>query len=143
MIDNYKLDAALLAIGSPVVILIVPGRHLGIRRDSRGGHRSGPAALPGAVFGCLGLLRACTFPGATPRFETRRELIADETNAVGTAYLRSDLLPGAGFPLIMPVAAYLVADPQFPRSGSVPATRSTRSWSICTTPRTEAHACEP
>jgi hypothetical protein len=41
----------------------------------------------------LGLLIAFTFSGAASRFDDRRELIVDETNMIGTAYLRVDLLP--------------------------------------------------
>jgi hypothetical protein len=36
---------------------------------------------------------AFTFSGAAARFDTRRQLIVEETNAIGTAYLRLDLLP--------------------------------------------------
>jgi len=41
----------------------------------------------------LGLLIAFTFSGAASRFEDRRHLITTEANAIGTAYLRVDLLP--------------------------------------------------
>src|SRR5262249_7457370 len=34
-----------------------------------------------------------TFSGASARFDARRELIVEETNDIGTAYLRLDLLP--------------------------------------------------
>ena len=47
----------------------------------------------GAVFGLLGLIIAFTFAGAVTRFQDRRGLVTDETNAIGTAYLRLDLLP--------------------------------------------------
>jgi hypothetical protein len=46
-----------------------------------------------AVFGLLGLLLAFTFSGAATRFDERRHLIVEEANAIGTAYLRLDLLP--------------------------------------------------
>src|SRR6266513_2257041 len=46
-----------------------------------------------AVFALLGLLLAFTFSGAASRFDTRRQLIVEETNDIGTAYLRLDLLP--------------------------------------------------
>src|SRR5262245_2611284 len=48
--------------------------------------------LDGALFGLLGLVIAFTFGGALTRFEARRELITQEANAIGTAYLRLDLL---------------------------------------------------
>jgi len=45
------------------------------------------------VFGLPGLIIAFTFAGAESRFEHRRHLITEEANAIGTAYLRMDLLP--------------------------------------------------
>jgi hypothetical protein len=50
------------------------------------------------VFGLLGLLVAFTFSGAASRFEDRRHLITTEANAIGTAYLRIDLLPADAQP---------------------------------------------
>jgi hypothetical protein len=52
----------------------------------------GTGAVEGAIFGLLGLLVAFTFSGASARFDTRRDLIVEETNAIGSAYLRLDLL---------------------------------------------------
>ena len=49
-------------------------------------------AVDGAVYGLLGLLMAFTFSGAATRFEDRRQLIRAEANAIGTAWLRADLL---------------------------------------------------
>jgi hypothetical protein len=53
------------------------------------------AAVEGAVFGLFGLLVAFTFSGAAARFEARWQQIAQESNAIGTAWLRLDLLPDA------------------------------------------------
>ena len=39
----------------------------------------------GSVFGLLGLIIAFTFAGAVTRFQDRRGLVTDETNAIGTA----------------------------------------------------------
>ena len=50
-------------------------------------------SVEGAVYGLLGLLIAFSFSGAASRFEARRDLIVQEANAIGTAYLRLDLLP--------------------------------------------------
>lgn len=55
----------------------------------------GLGVIDGAVFGLMGLLLAFSFSGAEARFEVRRQLIVQETNAIGTAYLRVDLLPEA------------------------------------------------
>jgi len=48
--------------------------------------------VDGAVFALYGLLLAFTFSGAPGRLDKRRELVAVEANAIGTAYLRLDLL---------------------------------------------------
>ena len=48
-----------------------------------------------AVFALLGLMLAFTYSAAHARLEDRRNLIVRETNAIGTAYLRVDLLPPA------------------------------------------------
>ncbi len=48
--------------------------------------------LLGSVLGLLGLLLAFTFGMALNRYESRRELVMREANAIGTAYLRTQLL---------------------------------------------------
>src|SRR5262247_4035833 len=45
------------------------------------------------VFGLMGLYLAFTFFGAAQRYELRRQLTVEEANAIGTSYLRLDLLP--------------------------------------------------
>jgi hypothetical protein len=73
------------------------GRRIGARRKAAGGADSGgTSAMDAAVFALLGLLVAFTFSGAASRFDTRRDLIVQETNDIGTAYLRVDLVP-AGY----------------------------------------------
>jgi len=49
--------------------------------------------MEASIFGLLALLIAFTFYAAGSRFENRRILTAREANAIGTAYLRLDLLP--------------------------------------------------
>jgi hypothetical protein len=76
------------------------GRRLGERwapRDPSAPTR-GTAAVEGAVFALMGLLIAFTFSAAQSRLDKRRALVVDEANAIGTAYLRLDLLPGAAQP---------------------------------------------
>ncbi len=70
------------------------GRRLGVAQISRDpdGLAKGIGAAEAAVFGLLGLLLAFSFSGAASRFEDRRHLITIEANAIGTAYLRLDLL---------------------------------------------------
>ena len=50
-------------------------------------------AMSGASLGLLAFLLAFTFGLAATRFDTRRELVVDEANAVGTSWLRAGFLP--------------------------------------------------
>jgi hypothetical protein len=73
------------------------GRVIGRRWRTRTGQDvpQGVSAVDGALFALLGLLIAFTFSGAVTHFEARRDLIREEANNIGTAYLRLDLLPPA------------------------------------------------
>jgi hypothetical protein len=94
---NYLLLSILCTLALPAGIVLVMdlGRRTGARRLARFGDDAvaGVAAVEGAVFAVLGLLLAFTFSGAASRFDARRQLIAEEANDIGTAYLRLDLLP--------------------------------------------------
>jgi hypothetical protein len=91
---NVATALAILAgLFVSVVALVEAGRRLGLKRRFEG-----LTAIEGAVFGLMGLLIAFTFGSAAVRFETRRNLIVEETNDIGTAYLRLDLLPAAAQP---------------------------------------------
>jgi hypothetical protein len=83
-----------------VLVLLEVGRRLGARRLARDpeGARTGVSAVEGALFGLLGLLIAFTFSGAANRFDGRRKLINEEANAIGTAWLRLDLLAAEAQP---------------------------------------------
>jgi len=59
---------------------------------------AGLAAVETVSFGLLGLLLAFTFTGAAARLDTRRGQIVDEANAIGTAWLRIDVLPASAQP---------------------------------------------
>ena len=77
-----------------MLLFLELGRRLGARRVAKDleGARPGIDAAEGAVFALLSLLVAFTISGAASRFEARRQLVAQEVNAISTAYLRLDLL---------------------------------------------------
>lgn len=94
---GYTLSALLitLVLFFGMLMMLETGRRIGNRRlmSDPEGARAGTSAVDGAVYALLGLLIAFTFSGAASRFDVRRNLIIEETNAIGTAYLRLDLLP--------------------------------------------------
>jgi len=98
------LAASLFTVGLffGMLLLLEVGRRIGVRRIAKDpeGASAGLGAVEGAVFGLLGLLLAFTFSGAASRFDTRRQLVVEEANAIGTAYLRLDLLPAAAQPAL-------------------------------------------
>jgi len=100
----YVLTASLVAAALFVgmLVLLEMGRRIGARRAERDPEKAtaGLSAVDGAVFGLMGLLVAFSFSGAAARFDARRHLIVEETNDIGTAYLRLDLLPASAQPAL-------------------------------------------
>jgi hypothetical protein len=94
--ESFTWMTGLIAIGLFLGMLAAMeiGYRAGMRRLAKHPEttRTGVGAIEGAVFGLLGLLLAFSFSGAASRFDARRQLIIQETNAIGTAYLRLDLL---------------------------------------------------
>jgi hypothetical protein len=68
------------------------GKQPGGARDDGKQQDEGQGYIVSAVLGLLALLMGFTFSLAIDRFETRRELVLAESNAIGTAYLRTQLL---------------------------------------------------
>ena len=101
--SHFTVLALLTAMGLFLALLaaIEGGRRWGrrARRDADGGHE-GLGGAEGAVYGLLGLLIAFSFSGAASRFENRRDRLVAEANAVGTAYLRVDVLPPEAQPAL-------------------------------------------
>ncbi len=85
-----------------ILACLLLGRWLGRRAIARYGIAGVPSisSLEASVFALLGLLIAFTFSGALSRFDVRRNQAVDEANAIGTAYLRIDLLPASAQPLL-------------------------------------------
>jgi hypothetical protein len=99
---DYAVSAPLLAftlfIG--MVVLMEIGRRIRMRQISSGSKEVLPGLEPveAAVFGLLGLLVAFSFSGAAGRYDSRRALVVQEANNIGTAYLRLDLLANSDQP---------------------------------------------
>jgi hypothetical protein len=91
---DYSLVLAGLVVGFFLLLLAALriGRYLGSRAGSDDPGKAGSAAIEASVFALLGLLIAFTFSGAAQRMADRRDLLVEEVNAIGTAWLRIDLL---------------------------------------------------
>jgi len=97
---NEPLDTVplwgLVTVTIVVTLLAIEvGYWFGLRR-SQGTDQEKETAVGTAVAAALGLLAflvAFTFGLAASRFETRRAVLLEEVNAIGTAYLRAGLLP--------------------------------------------------
>jgi hypothetical protein len=77
-----------------VLLSIEGGFRLGRYRSSRADpeKEESVGTLVGATLGLLAFLMAFTFGMAASRYDTRRHVLLDEVNAIGTAYLRAELL---------------------------------------------------
>lgn len=93
----YEQNGALIAVALFALLLIAS--EIGFRRGRAVGSnlteasRSQLSSFQGAMMGLLALLLAFSFALAESRFETRRHLVVEESNAIGTAYLRAQMLP--------------------------------------------------
>jgi hypothetical protein len=83
-----------LFLGSVVVFFAAAevGYRLGARSEKTS-EESHLGVVLGGLLGLLAILLGFTVSMAGNRFEARRALVVQEANAVGTAWLRADLLP--------------------------------------------------
>jgi hypothetical protein len=92
---TFGVVAISLTIFAAILVALEIGSRSGRARYERDSSSApaGTGAIDGAIFGLMGLLLAFAFSGAASRLDTRRSLIVEESNTIGTAYLRLDLLP--------------------------------------------------
>ena len=99
----------IFALGLTLLIVLfaalIAAMEIGRRRGrmafattDEGKRPAGLSTVEAVAFGLLGLLLAFTFSGAADRLDTRRAQVVDEANAIGTAWLRLDVLPPAAQP---------------------------------------------
>jgi hypothetical protein len=86
-------------IGLGYMVLLLAGIEIGLRsyrwtRSRRESDREhgGQEFLLSAVLGLLALLLGFTFSLSLSRYEARRDLVVQEANAIGTTWLRAELL---------------------------------------------------
>jgi hypothetical protein len=82
-----------LALFVGLVELGAPLARFALRRSGEKEPDGALGALVGALLGLLAFMLAFTFGLAANRFDARRQLVLEEANAIGTTYLRADLMP--------------------------------------------------
>jgi hypothetical protein len=93
-LDILPLWALLAAVVLLVLLSMEAGYRLGTRARSPDEEKDTPLGeTVAATLGLLAFLLAFTFGLAASRYDTRRQLLLDEANAIGTTYLRAAMLP--------------------------------------------------
>jgi hypothetical protein len=94
-LDALPLWGVFLLILVVVLLSVECGYRLGkYRRNRHEQEKETPVgAMVGATLGLLAFILAFTFGLAAARFDTRRQVLLDEANAIGTTYLRAGMLP--------------------------------------------------
>ncbi len=94
LVPNIPLWAVFIGSFLLVFLSIFIGYRIGCyhKRHSDGKEDAPIGSVVGATLGLLAFMLAFTFGIAANRFDTRKQLLLDEVNAIGTAYLRTDFL---------------------------------------------------
>jgi hypothetical protein len=97
--DNFLFYQDEFLVIAIVLVLLLIAAEFGFRRgravapSHEGAAKAQHNTLQAATMGLMALVLAFTFSMAASRFETRKQLIVDESNAIATVYLRTRLLP--------------------------------------------------
>jgi hypothetical protein len=93
-LDSVPLWVFFLATMGLVTLFFEAGFHFGKRKQLPAGEKSeSSSAMVGALMALVGFMLAFTFSSASSRYDVRRGLVIEETNAIGTTYLRAGILP--------------------------------------------------
>jgi hypothetical protein len=121
VLDGLPLWGLFLTIVVLVLAAIEGGYRLGSYRHRQSGReKEAPVgAMVGATLGLLAFMLAFTFGMAASRFDTRKQLVLDEANAIGTTYLRTAMLPEGRDEIRALLRSYVDARLEAVRSGRV------------------------
>jgi len=93
--DKTPLPLMYIITTAIVFLSITIGFKLGsyIRQHKKNKKEAPTGTIIGSMLGLLAFILAFTFGLAASRYDSRKQLLLDEVNAIGTAYLRTDFLP--------------------------------------------------
>ncbi|TXG78421.1 MAG: DUF4239 domain-containing protein [Rhodocyclaceae bacterium] len=93
----FDLNSVLIvaALSIFMVLAIEGGYRVGARREGKADEsfKSHVDSIAGALLGLLALLLGFTLSLSLQRYDSRSEAVVDEANAIGTTWLRSQMLP--------------------------------------------------
>jgi hypothetical protein len=112
--DNFFRWAESWLVCAGLLVVLIAGAEVGFRfavrrrRAAKSDDTGGLGIVLGALLGLLSLLLGFTYSYVVIRSETRKTAVIDEANAIGTAYLRAELVPAPHGPeLCMAIRHYL------------------------------------
>ncbi len=92
----FQIDMMAILIVSTLCFLMATEAGFRVGRRAAAGvneaSRSEISTIQGAMLGLLALILGFTFAMAMSRFEARKQLVLEEANAIGTTFLRAQLL---------------------------------------------------
>jgi len=91
----YHQNSILIALVLFIFMLIAieAGYRIGLKTNNNASYKAQVNAVQSSLLGLLALIIAFTFSIAIQRFDSRSDAVVDEANAIGTTYLRIELLP--------------------------------------------------
>jgi hypothetical protein len=96
-LDFLPLWLLLGAILLVVLLSVEAGYRVGSLRAHQVKEQETPVGeMVAAMLGLLAFILAFTFGLAASRYDNRRQVLLDEANAIGTTYLRAEMLPEGG-----------------------------------------------
>ncbi len=95
LLESIALWGFALTAGALAIVALEAGYRLGNWRHRHTAEEKDVpvGAMVGSILGLLAFMLAFTFSTAAARFETRRQAVLEEANAIGTTYLRARFLP--------------------------------------------------
>ena len=95
---TYEISSFWIAafLFGSMTLAIEAGYRIGLRnRAAEESSRAQVSTIQASMLGILALLLGFTFSLSLQRFDSRSMAVVDEANAIGTAYLRAELLPNS------------------------------------------------
>ncbi len=91
----YDINSAAIALALLVtmVVAVETGYRLGLRHEANSDGKAHINTIQASILGVLALLLGFTFQLSMQRYDTRSDAMVNEANAIGTAWLRTSIIP--------------------------------------------------